>query len=131
MKAVSRAGVALAQPNVGDGRCDWFRLLVKFGKGGVILRVGLGEQGQQHAGAVGKDVALGAIDFVGAVEATRSGNRGFTDDESTTPVVGRRRSPDRVRASPRTAVSTLAQMPASTSANVCAAGQLTAKSCGS
>jgi hypothetical protein len=35
------AGVALVQPDVGDGRCDPFRLPEEFREGGSVLDVGL------------------------------------------------------------------------------------------
>jgi hypothetical protein len=54
-----------------------------------------------------------AVNLIGAVEPGGSATReAVTEDESTTAAVGRVRRRERVRTSPRIAVSTVAQVPA-------------------
>jgi hypothetical protein len=100
-----------------DGRSDTFGLAQQLRECGPVLHVGFGDDGRdEDASGVDQDVAFDAL----------------ADDESTTAAVGCRRRPDRVRTSPRTAVSTLAQVPARHQRRkcLCAADQLTLKSCG-
>jgi hypothetical protein len=109
----SFAGVSLVDPDVADGRCDPFCLTQQSRERGAVLHVGRGDdRGNEDAAGVNQDVALDAV-YLFAPSNPRGPVTGdaFTDDESTTAAVSHRRRPERVRASPRTAVSILAQIP--------------------
>ena len=105
-----------------------------FSECGPVLHVGFGDDGRdEDAGGVDQEVVFDAVDFLGAVERGPAIGDGLSVDESTTGPVGRRRRPDRVRSLPRTAVSSLVQVPVRHQRGkcLCAADQLTVKSCGS
>ncbi len=130
----SGCGVALVHPDVGDGRRDPFGAAHELRERGAVLCVGRGYDGRdEDSGAVDQHVAFDAVDLLGAVEPARPGDRGCLDqgriDHGRR---GPRRRPDRVRTSSRIAVSTLVQVPARHQRRkcLCAADQLTVKSCG-
>jgi hypothetical protein len=70
------AGVALVQPEVGDGGGDPFVPAQQCREHGSVLGVGWGDDGRnQHSGGVDEDVTLDAIDFFGAVKTAWPGHR--------------------------------------------------------
>ena len=119
------------------GRSVWLSI---FGKRCAVLGVGLGDDGgDQDAPGVHEHVPpLSVAESASSTFLAPSNPRGpatrdaLTDEESTTTAVGRLCRPDRVRTSPRTAVSTFAQMPARHHRRkcLCAADQETVKSWG-
>jgi hypothetical protein len=127
-------GVALVEPNVGDGRCGRFRPAWELGevaRSCTLASVTVAATGMpalsMRMWRCAPSTFLAPLHPRGPVTGDA-----LAEDESTTAVVGRLRRPERVRTSAGVAASTLAQIPARHRRRKClpAAEQPTVKSCG-